>query len=78
VVVRPFIAEPGHATRCAATRRRLKDAERRGAILASLEWQYIVDHLSELSEVEVEQDGRRRADLRVQPIETSGETSPTA
>ena len=36
----------------------------------------IVDDLSELSEVE--QDGRRRADLRVQPIETFGETSPTA
>ena len=51
-----------------------KDAERRAAILANLERQYIVD---ELSEVEVAQDGRRRADLRAQPIETSRETSPT-
>jgi hypothetical protein len=42
-----------------------KDTERRAAILASLEWQYIVDDLSELSEDEVEQDGHRRADLRV-------------
>jgi hypothetical protein len=32
---------------------------RRAAILARLEWQHIVDDLSELSEVEVEQDGRR-------------------
>jgi hypothetical protein len=40
------------------------------------EWQYIVDDLSEVSEVE--QDGRHRTDLRVQPIETFGETSPTA
>jgi hypothetical protein len=38
----------------------------------------IVDDLSELSEVEVEEDGCRRADLRIQPIETFGETSPTA
>jgi hypothetical protein len=31
-----------------------KDAERHAAILASLEWQHIVDDLSELSEVEVD------------------------
>jgi len=34
--------------------------------------------VNDLSKVEVEQGGRRKADLRVQPIETSGETSPTA
>jgi hypothetical protein len=54
----------------------LKDAEPRAAIVASAKRQH--RRRSQLSEAEVEQDGRRRADLRVQPIETSGETSPTA
>ena len=46
----------GGSKGCRATRRHS----------CGLEWEYIVDELSE-----VEQDGRRRADLRVQPIETS-------
>ena len=70
----PF-TEPSH---CVALERGggLKGRRATRRTLASLEWQYIVDDLSELSEVE--QDGRHRADLRVQPIETFGETSPTA
>ena len=48
-------AKPCYALRCNEEEIQ-KDTERRAAILASLEWQYIVDDLSELSEVEVEQE----------------------
>jgi hypothetical protein len=41
---------------CWKRRRFKRRSERRAAIFASLEWHYIVDDLSELSEVEVEQE----------------------